>query len=268
YAFTPLQNERSRSTRICVHVSPEYAVMTLGDFESWFITYITKVYHHKMHSGTGLSPLKKWDVGIFGNADVPGAGLPPRPADRMTLQLDFMSSITRTIQPFGVTWHDMKYYAEPLRPWINATDRPTGKKRSFLFRYDPRDISSIWFFDPELKSYFRIPFADQTRPSMSLWEYNQVRQKLKAEGIDSVNQHLVDAGLAEMRQKVEQASATTRKARRQAQRRKVHESGITPANPSRKTKGFQKPDRPAPDASEYIDGLIKGDIDDPYGDLA
>jgi putative transposase len=248
--------------------SDNNAVMTLGDFESWFITYITKVYHHKMHSGTGLSPLKKWDVGIFGNADVPGAGLPPRPADRMTLQLDFMSSITRTIQPFGVTWHDMKYYAEPLRPWINATDRPTGKKRSFLFRYDPRDISSIWFFDPELKSYFRIPFADQTRPSMSLWEYNQVRQKLKAEGIDSVNQHLVDAGLAEMRQKVEQASATTRKARRQAQRRKVHESGITPANPIRKTNGFQKPDRPAPDASEYIDGLIKGDIDDPYGDLA
>ncbi|EOX3183652.1 Mu transposase C-terminal domain-containing protein [Escherichia coli] len=248
--------------------SDNNAVMTLRDFESWFITYVTKVYHQKLHTGIGLSPLKKWDIGIFGNVEVPGAGLPPRPADRMTLQLDFMSSVTRTIQSFGVTWNDMRFYSEPLRPWINATDNATGKKRSFLFRYDPRDISSIWFYDPELKTYFRIPFADQTRPSMSLWEYKQVRQKLKSEGISSVNQHLIDSGLAEMRLKVEQASATTRKARRQAQRRKEHESGITPATPVKKSIETTTADNPASGTSEYISGLISGDIDNPFGDLA
>ncbi|WP_447879659.1 Mu transposase C-terminal domain-containing protein [Serratia fonticola] len=247
--------------------SDNNAVMTKSDFESWFLTYITKVYHQKLHSGIGLSPIKKWGLGIFGNAETPGAGLPPRPADRMTLQLDFMSSVTRTIQPFGVTWNDMKYYAEPIRSWINATDKATGKKRSFLFRYDPRDISSIWFFDPALKAYFRIPFADLSRPSMSLWEYKQVRQKLKSEGINSVNQHTIDAGLAEMRQKVEEASLTTRKARRQVQRRKEHESGVTPASPISKGRERSSVNKSAAEASDYIDGLIKGDID-PFGDFA
>lgn len=30
YAFTPLQNGRSRSTRICVHADPEYVIAQSG----------------------------------------------------------------------------------------------------------------------------------------------------------------------------------------------------------------------------------------------
>lgn len=246
--------------------SDKHAVMTKGELETWLLTYITKVYHQKLHAGIGLSPLKKWDNGIFGDTDIPGAGMPPRPSDRMTLQLDFMPSITRTIQAFGVTWKGLRYYGDSLRPWINFSEPTTGKKREFIFRYDPRDISILWFFDPELKSYFRIPYADQSLPSMSLWEHQQVRQKLKEEGKRSINQHTIDAGLAEMRQLVETASQHTRKARRQLQRHREHQSGITPAAPSGRATAANLQTNATENAA-ITNGLETGDIDS-FGDIA
>ncbi|HEJ7998962.1 TPA: DDE-type integrase/transposase/recombinase [Serratia liquefaciens] len=251
--------------------SDKNAVLTMSEFEQWLVTYITKVYHQRLHSGIGLSPVKMWERGIFGNATDFGIGLPAKPADKLTTQLDFMPSFRRTVQTFGVTHENLAYYAEPLRPWINVKDRETGQTWKHLFRYDPRDISTIWFFDPELRMYFRIPFANQALPAMSLWEHQQITEKLKAEGVRSVNETLLLAGLTEMRKIVDEASSKSRKARRQQQRRKVHESGVTPATPvpplntDHPTNSNNRDS--GRDFSLYPDGLIIGDIEPP-GDIA
>jgi putative transposase len=207
------------------------SAMTKSEFEEWLVTLICKIYHHRLHTGIGMTPLRKWEIGIFGNSEVHGIGIPPRPADRLTLLLDFLPSFWRTIQTFGVSIDDMTYYAEALRPWINASDPETKKKRNFVFRRDPRDISSIWFFDPIIKQYFKIPFANQSLPSMSIWEYQQVRETLKKEGAKSVNDHQVYRALTELRNIVEESKGRTKRARRQAQRRIEHEKNVTPANP-------------------------------------
>lgn len=125
----------------------------------------------------------------------------------------------------------MSYYAEALRPWINAEDSKTGRKQELVFRRDPRDISAIWFFDPTLKQYFQIPLADQALPAMSIWEYQYAREKLKREGAASVNEHQVLRAITELRTLVEEATERTKKARRQAQRRKEHEKNVSPAVP-------------------------------------
>ncbi|GFO59108.1 transposase [Geomonas silvestris] len=212
--------------------SEKHAALTKSEFEEWLVTLICKVYHQRMHSGIGMSPLRKWEVGIFGNGDLHGIGIPPRPQDRLTVLLDFLPAFRRTVQTFGVTIDDISYYADALRPWINASapDNP-AKKRELVFRRDPRDISAIWFFDPDLKHYSKIPFADQSMPSMSIWEYKQAREKLKREGVKSVNQHQILLAITELRSKVDAAQEKTKKARRQAQRRKEHEKNISPATP-------------------------------------
>ncbi|MFP3441182.1 Mu transposase C-terminal domain-containing protein, partial [Pantoea sp. SIMBA_133] len=88
-----------------------------------------------------MSPMRKWEIGVFGNADVQGVGLAPRPADRLSVLLDFLPSFQRTIQTFGVTIDGINYYDEALRPWINAKDPDMpDKKRTFVFRRDPRDL--------------------------------------------------------------------------------------------------------------------------------
>ncbi|EGR0264417.1 MULTISPECIES: Mu transposase C-terminal domain-containing protein [Vibrio] len=238
----------------------KHASMTKSEFETWLVTLICKVYHQRLHSSIGMSPMRKWEIGIFGNNQVQGIGLPPRPADRMTALLDFLPSFRRTVQTFGVTIDGMRYYAEALRPWIGSKDLETGKKLDLLFRRDPRDISSIWFFDPDIKQYFKIPFADQAIPPMSIWEYQQAREKLKREGIDSVNEHQVLRSITELRAQVDEAKEKSKKARRQAQRRKEHEKNLI----QNKTLAAQKV---APSSLEKLNGLIEGDIEI-FGDIA
>jgi putative transposase len=243
----------------------KHAALTKSEFEEWLVTLICKVYHQRQHTSIGMTPFRKWEIGIFGNNEIQGIGLPPHPADRLTILLDFLPSFQRTVQAFGVTIDGMTYYAEALRPWINADDPQTGKKREFTFRRDPRDISTVWFHDPTLKQYFKIPFADQALPAMSIWEYQQARDKLKRQGQTGVNEHQVLQAITELRSQVEGAKERTKKARRQAQRRKEHEKNISPASP-RPSSTTNMP-TPSPSPTSTFTGLLEGDIDD-FGDIA
>ena len=242
--------------------SEKEAVLTMSEFEAWLVTLICKVYHQKLHSSIGMTPTRKWEIGIFGNNEIQGCGVPARPADRFTVLLDFLPSFSRTVQTFGVTIDGLTYYAEALRPWINSRDPSDNKKkREFIFRRDPRDISTVWFFDPLLKLYFKIPFADLSLPSVSIWEYQQAKDMLKREGAKSVNEHQVLHAITELRSKVDKAKQSTKKARRQAQRRVEHEKQVSPANPLPiKSINQISPNQPT-------SGLISGDIDD-FGDIA
>ena len=241
--------------------SEKEAVMTKSEFEKWLVTLICKYYHHKMHSSIGMTPIRKWEIGIFGNNDVQGRGLPAKLADRFTFLLDFMPSFSRSVQNFGVTIDAMTYYDEALRPWINASESGNNKKKQvFTFRRDPRDISVIWFFDPLIKQYFRIPYSDQSLPSMSIWEYQKVREKLKVEGDKSVNQTNLLRALTDMRAQVDESKNRTKTARKQSQRRIEHEKKITPVAPL--------PVEAEPEPPTILDsGLLTGDIDS-FGDIS
>lgn len=239
------------------------ATMTKSEFEEWLVTLICKVYHRRLHASLGMSPLKKWENGIFGSADVQGIGIPQRPADRLTVLLDFLPAFRRTVQTFGVTIDGLSYYAEALRPWIGATDpQNQTKKREFVFRRDPRDISLIWFYDPSLKQYFKIPFADQALPAMSIWEFLQAKNRLKKEGARSVDVHQILRAITELRSKVEEAQEKTKKARRQAQRRKEHEKKVSPASPM----GVSQPRAGPSSANRPASDLLEGDVE-AFGDI-
>lgn len=242
----------------------KHAAMTKSEFEEWLVSLICKVYHQRRHSGIGMSPMKKWEIGVFGNAEVHGVGLAPRPADRLSVQLDFLPSFQRTIQTFGVTIAGLRYYDEALRAWINAADPENpSKKRSFIFRRDPRDISAIWFKDPTLGQHFKIPFANLSLPSMSVWEHAQAKARLRQEGIESTDESQLLRAISELRSHVEESKARTKRSRRQAQRRKEHEKKVAPADPLANTRKAPKPE--APPASP--DGLLSGDDIDVNWDI-
>lgn len=153
------------------------ASLTLSEFEQWLTLYITKVYHVNKHSSLGISPLQKYKEGIMGTSKHPGRGLRSRVYDERKLRLDFMPFEERTIQEYGVLIDHITYYHDVLRRFIHAK---TGKeKRKFIFRKDPRDISVIYFYDPELKEYYDIPYRDTSLPSISIWEYREVIRSLK-----------------------------------------------------------------------------------------
>ena len=241
--------------------SERNAAMTKSEFEEWLVTFICKVYHHRVHSALGMSPMKRWEIGIFGNAQTQGVGVPPRPAEPFTVLLDFLPAYRRTVQPIGVTVEGQTYYSDVLRGWIGALDpEDRSKKREFVFRRDPRDISALWFFDPEVKRYFKIPSADLSMPSMSAWEANQAKALLRQQGATATNPHELLRAVTELRQKVDDSRERTKKARRQAARRADHKRAVNPAQPLPVTATQPAtPIAPAPDAGvlEFQDEPIE-----------
>ncbi|MCF8205852.1 MAG: DDE-type integrase/transposase/recombinase [Methylotenera sp.] len=211
--------------------SEKNAIMTKDEFERQLIKLICNEYHRRPHSALGMPPLRMWELGIFGGVGRQGVGLPPRPADRQTVMLDFLPSFSRTIQPDGVSI-DMRYYADALRPWIGAVDSQTGKARQHIFRRDPRDMSTIWFFDPELKQYFKVPLADQSIPPFSIWEYRIAKAELAKAGYNASDERIVFQSIRERRAMTQESAAKTKKARKEAQRRSDHQKGKTPVTPA------------------------------------
>src|SRR5699024_3988202 len=109
------------------------AALTLDEFEKWFLTYITKVYHLSIHSGIERTPTKQWEIGIFGDSFSDGIGIPSLPVDETTLKLDFMPSFERTIQSSGVRIDGLHYYDACLNNYVNTSD-DNKVKNKFIFR--------------------------------------------------------------------------------------------------------------------------------------
>ncbi len=103
-------------------------------------------------------------------------------------------------------------------------------------RRDPRDISVVYFYDPEAQQYFRIPYRDTTRPPLSIWELQQIRRQLQEQGRRSVDEQLIFAAYERMRTIEQNAVRATKAARRKQQRERLHQSHeeVLPASPDQK----------------------------------
>ncbi|HQQ63868.1 MAG TPA: Mu transposase C-terminal domain-containing protein [Pseudomonadales bacterium] len=174
------------------------AVYTLSELEHELVDWIVNCYHTRKHSALNTTPLQRYKIGIMGDGKIPGCGLPPIPQDTEKLRLDFLPYERRTIQNYGVELGLIFYYDRPLDKWINAPDPENPKeKRKFIFRYDPRSIKFIWFYDPELKRYFKITSRNTLRPDISWSEFNEYKNKIKKEG----NLHADEESIFDYRQR-------------------------------------------------------------------
>ncbi len=212
--------------------SDKTSALTLSEFERWLAIYIVEVYHQRLHRELVTTPVRRYEEGMLGTAEQPGRSLPDRLLDETRLRLDLMPYEERTVQPYGIVIDDIQYYDDVLRPWINAMEPGDSKgkrKRKFIIRRDPRDISRVYFFDPDLKQYFAIPYRHMTHPAMSIWELREARRKLKEEGHKAVNEELIFSAYNRLGALEDEAIKETKKARRSAQRRRVHERIEPPA---------------------------------------
>lgn len=204
--------------------SEKRASLTLSEFEAWLSIYIADVYHQKVHSSLNTSPMAAYKKGIFGDDSAPGCGLPAKVTDEDRLRLDFMPFELRTVQDYGVVVDEIHYYHDVLRRWINAPDpKDSKRKRQFTFRRDPRDISQLWFFDPEVLTYYPIPYRDTSHPAISIWELREAKKQVKADGRRHLNEQDIFDAYDRMREIEAKALAKSKSARRTKQRRVKHQ---------------------------------------------
>ena len=204
--------------------SEKRAALSLSEFERWLFTLICKVYHRREHRTLEKSPLKRWEMGVFGTRTTPGAGMQARPENGADILRDFLPKFKRTVQRTGAGIGGWFYQAAVLNQWIGVKNPHDPKTGKFTFRRDPRDVSHVWFFDPELEQYFDVPRADQSTPPISEWERREVRKFMRAQSIDEDAPGAVASALEELREQAEEAQHRSRKARRKVQRRRTDEA--------------------------------------------
>lgn len=209
--------------------SEAQAALTLSEFETWLATLMVNIYHQQVHSGIGMPPVKRYEQGIFGSGDQPGIGVPERFVDETRLRLELMPYEERTVQRYGIQLDEICYYHDVLKKWINAPEPGHPKrKRKFTVRRDPRDISVIYFYDPELQAYFAIPYRNTAYPAISLWELREVKRHLKEAGHQAVDEAQLFAAYNRLKAIEEAAVRETKAARRKGQRQRLHAAAARP----------------------------------------
>jgi len=201
-AGTTFSNPVERGT----YCSERKAVFTLSEFESWLTRFIVEVYHQRVHTALGMPPIRRYQQAT--------AGAQPRCPEVHRLKLDFLPYEERSVQRYGIALDGVHYYSDVLRRWIASREpEDARRKRAFIVRRDPRDISLLYFFDPELQCYFEIPYRDRSRPPLSLWELRETRRGLKQQGMARMDEDLIFQAYRKLRAMEEEAGAATRKAR-------------------------------------------------------
>ncbi len=187
------------------------AAMTLEEIERWLAHAIVGVYHRELHRGIGTTPLAAWERGIVGDTERPGRGAPVQVADPRRFLLDFLPFELRLVRREGVFLHSIGYWSDVLRTWI-------GERERMMVRYDPRDLSRVHLLAPDGR-YYDLSYRDLRRPAISLWEHRLALKRLREEGRAQVDEEAIFEAIDAMRGIADRASAASKRARRQRERR-------------------------------------------------
>ncbi len=207
---TTFSNPRERGS----YDSDKMAALTVRELERWLALAVSS-YHGQLHRGMGQTPAGRWKAGV----EVHDA--PTTVTNAEAFLIDFLPVIRRTLTRGGFTIDHVQYFSDTLKPWIARRDRLDR----FVIRRDPRDISRIWVLDPEGLTYLDVPYRRTSHPPVTLWEQRAAVAALRAAGREEVDEESLFRTITTMREVVDAAASSTKRARRQAER---HTPAATP----------------------------------------
>lgn len=194
------------------------AVLTLRELQRWLALAVA-CYHGQVHETLGRTPAGVW-------ADKAAeAGPPVTVTSETAFLVDFLPVIRRTLTRTGFVVDHVQYYRDALKPWI-ARREQLGR---FVLRRDPRDISRIWVLDPDGDGYLEVGYRTLSRPPISAWEQKAAVARLRELGRAEVDENALFEMVEQMRAIADTAAATTRKARRDQERRSAMPTRPRPA---------------------------------------
>ncbi|MCG7535804.1 Mu transposase C-terminal domain-containing protein [Pseudoalteromonas sp. OOF1S-7] len=193
------------------------AVFTFDEFHRWLTVYITKYYHMRLHSDLNMSPMAKWEEGLFFGDEMPMHGLPDVIEDERRLYLDFLPFKKRTVQRYGIAIDNIHYYHPSIARWIGV-DAPTDDNKFFV-KYELHQIQYVYFLDPDTHEYLEIPRIHRDAPNMTRFELAKLTAHLKKKGKESIDEQALIEAQRELKAIEESASKETTSARRLRQRK-------------------------------------------------
>ena len=134
------------------------AFLYLHELEDVIREWVALVYHCSKHDGLAvpewphldLSPNDMFDIGVA------RAGLLRIPASP-ELAYDFLDTVARTIQHYGVEVNGLRYNGPGLDPYRNARSPYGGALAGkWPLRVNPDDVRHVWFQDPDDNVWHRL----------------------------------------------------------------------------------------------------------------
>lgn len=196
--------------------SDRQASLTVRELERWLVLAVTS-YHGTLHAGIQQPPAARWAQGVA------TGGAPPVVTHEAAFLVDFLPVIRRTLTRTGFVIDHVRYFSDALRPWISRRDQLDR----FVIRRDPRDISRVWVLEPDGNTYLEVPYRTLSYPPVSVWEHRQAMDRLRQQGRDQVDEDALFRMVEQMRELTRTATKTTRKARRDGERRAANNSTRT-----------------------------------------
>lgn len=167
--------------------SEYHASMTIQELEQWYLDFVINIYHKTEHSSLGMSPEEKFYQAFLGVGDGTIPFLPSAPANTIKLRMALLPAFERTVQKNGITIDYITYFSETLRKWIVPSEyKKLSAKihtKSVMFRRDPRDISKLYVYDPDINDYIIVPYSDIRKPAINLSELRKSIADAKKEVI-------------------------------------------------------------------------------------
>jgi putative transposase len=186
-----------------VNRPPKYTLSTL---QTWIANEIG-AYHHEPHRGLrNATPRLAWERAWTTQK---GLTLPVYPRDEREFLISFLPGDARTVAREGIDWKGLQYRSDALAPFIKPGIRQE-------FRFDKRDISSI-YFTPATGQHIQIPWVNTHWDPMSLWEWDEIRLRNGERGRSS-DSETVRRLRQENRRLITQQTSKSQRARRRLAR--------------------------------------------------
>jgi len=165
--------------------SEKRAIYTLAELEARVLTEIL-LYHEDYHEQIRMAPIRKWDEAFQRTSAESAISRNLSQVNPEFFHLDVLPSEMRTVQKKGVQMFNL-WYADPrIQKWIGTRDpEKYTEKLNFLIRYDPRDIRSIYFYDPDEQGYYPLRCSDRfvqtyyKDQTLTSWNWQAIKRNYK-----------------------------------------------------------------------------------------
>ncbi len=161
---TTFSNPRQRGD----YDSLKQACITLGDLDQMMHIFLMDIYAQNFHRGLQGIPARRWEQ-VTQNGFFPRV---PTSAEELVILLGRVAY--RTVQPYGIDFHCLRYNCSELT--LLRTRMKRRSDRRIKIKYNPADLSHIHVYDPDDKRYIEVPaLAQEYTRGLSLWKHQVIR---------------------------------------------------------------------------------------------
>jgi putative transposase len=190
------------------------AVFTLKELEKFIVYWIVNYYHQKPHDGLqGLTPYEKFTEGLSKSSH----GIRTLSQDELRIaRISLLKSDYRSVSKEGIRFKDLHYYSDILV-------RYAGDNKKYEIKYDPKDITKIYFYDENLQDFIEIYCKTPIPIGTTLWELEKAKEILR-ERREKITSYKIYEAIKELRKMEEEAREKTKLMRKQIESNKTKSS--------------------------------------------